>query len=441
MNQVCDFPAASFFLPHPSASHRQMFSTLACYGGLLRLGHLGPVGRVFWVSLVSIFFGVQGAGSAFAQGDWEITPQSAEALERGLQWLARHQGPEGNWSSDDLGLVSTGLLAFLAAGHLPGRGPYGQTVQRALDYVLRNVQPSGLLNIADQRRDMYNHGLSAFMLGQVYGMTGDSRVGTVLDRALKLIAYTQCLDGGWDYVARRQQNGHDLSLAVMQALALRSAVDSGLEVSPEVVEKAIRCVREHYTPRGVRREAPDEELKKYPGQFTYSKGGGNATVAMAAAGVVCLQEFGQYDDWRIPKSMEVVLRAIREECRPERARQSRRPPFDAYTLNYVAQALYQVGGQPWQEHYPLLRDAVVASQIVAPDRPEDHGKWVGENRVGGKPGDLYLTSVCCFVLAIPNRYLPILQEGRIGSLEAQFGGQFNPEAATPTGKPKRPPRR
>jgi len=162
---------------------------------------------------------------------------------------------------------------------------------------------------------------------------------------------------------------------------------------------------------------------------------------MAAAGVVCLQEFGQYDDWRIPKSMEVVLRAIREECRPERARQSHRPPFDAYTLNYVAQALYQVGGQAWQEHYPLLRDAVVASQIVAPDRPEDHGKWVGENRVGGKPGDLYLTSVCCFVLAIPNRYLPILQEGRIGSLEAQFGGQFNPEAATPTGKPKRPPRR
>ena len=30
---------------------------------------------------------------------------------------------------------------------------------------------------------------------------------------------------------------------------------------------------------------------------------------MAAAGVVCLQEFGQYDDWRIPKNMEVSTAA------------------------------------------------------------------------------------------------------------------------------------
>ena len=40
-----------------------------------------------------------------------------------------------------------------------------------------------------------------------------------------------------------------------------------------------------------------------------------------------------------------------------------RPPFDAYTLYYVAQALYQVGGEPWKKGYPRLRDAVVAGQI------------------------------------------------------------------------------
>jgi hypothetical protein len=37
--------------------------------------------------------------------------------------------------------------------------------------------------------------------------------------------------------------------------------------------------------------------------------------------------------------------------------------------------------------------------------------------VGGREGNLYGTSVACFVLAIPNRYLPILQEGRIESLK------------------------
>nr|HQF15355.1 squalene--hopene cyclase [Thermogutta sp.] len=96
----------------------------------------------------------------FGQGEWEITPESEAALERGLAWLARNQGPEGNWDSNDLGLVSTGILAFLAAGHLPDRGPYGSTVRRALDYVIRNAQPSGLLNIAEARRGTYNHGLS-----------------------------------------------------------------------------------------------------------------------------------------------------------------------------------------------------------------------------------------------------------------------------------------
>ena len=31
---------------------------------------------------------------------------------------------------------------------------------------------------------------------------------------------------------------------------------------------------------------------------------------MAACGVVCLQEFGQYDDWRIPKTMERLRQQV-----------------------------------------------------------------------------------------------------------------------------------
>lgn len=357
-----------------------------------------------------------------AEGDWEITPESEQALANGLRWLAQNQGPEGNWSSNDLGLVGTGALAFLAAGHPPGHGQYGETVHRALDYVLRNADPSGLLNMADQRRGMYNHGLATFVLGQAYGASGDRRIGPVLDRALRLIVQTQAEDGGWDYVARRQSRGHDLSLAVMQALALRSAVDSGLEVPPEVVELAIKSVRAHYTPKGCPYKAEEEEKKKHPGQFTYSKGGGNATLAMAAAGVVCLQEFGQYGDWRIEKSMDVICDDIHNKVKPEEARKHHRSPYDAYTLYYVGQALYQVGGDRWRECYPLLRDSIVASQIEDPKRPDRHGMWQAHGRVSGRPGELYMTSVACFVLAIPNRYLPILQEGKIDSLRTQFGG-------------------
>jgi hypothetical protein len=362
-----------------------------------------------------------------AQGEWEVTSESEQALQRGLRWLEQNQGPDGNWASNDLGLVSLGALAFMAAGHAPGRGEYGATIQRALDYVLDHAKPSGLLNIADSQRDMYNHGLATFVLGQAHGMTThrDPRFSQALDRALRLIASTQCEDGGWDYRARRQARGHDLSLVVMQAKALRSAMDSGLNVPPEVVDLAIRSVREHYTPAVGRRDAPESEQRRVPGQFTYTKGGGQASPAMAAAGVVCLQEFGQYDDWRIDKNIDVLIERIGRL--PPARRRDGTMPLDAYSLYYIGQALYQVGGSPWREAYPTLRDYLVDSQVHDPAKPSLDGMWRdrgegGGGRVSGKPGDLFGTSVACFLLAIPNRYLPILQEGKIESLRQRFGG-------------------
>ena len=375
-----------------------------------------------WQYLLLFIVGVIAAARpAFVLAEDELTPQSEVALERGLEWLARNQGPEGNWGSPDLGLVGMGVLAFLSAGHEPGRGKYGREVEKAVEYVISRGKPSGLLNVADGQRDMYNHGLSTFVLGQVHGMSTskDRKLNRVLDSALKLIANTQCEDGGWDYRAQRQPNGHDLSLVVMQAKALRSAVDSGLEVPPEVIDLAIKSVREHYTPNGDR-NLPESELQKLPGQFTYGKGGGGGTVAMAAAGVVCLQEFGQYDDWRITKNMDVISASIRTVPKPNE--RNGMMPYDAYTLYYVGQALYQVGGEHWNEDYPKLRDYLVSSQVVDQANPATNGVWrdsgaIGGGRIGGKDGELYATSVACFILAIPNRYLPILQEGKIESFK------------------------
>lgn len=366
------------------------------------------------VLIVALGVAVSG-GPALAQGDWEVTPESELALERGLAWLARNQGAAGNWESNDVGLVGLGAMAFLSAGHLPGRGKYGETVDRALRYVVKNAKPSGLLNVADAQRDMYNHGLAAFVLAQAYGMTDDPQLSRVLDKALKLIAQTQCDDGGWDYRAKRQERGHDLSLVVMQAKAVRSAVDSGFEVRGDVIRLALRSVREHYKANNNTRGF-DERAKDGPGQFTYD--GNRGTVAMAACGVVCLQEFGQYDDWRIPKNLELIADEIRRLRTP---RGNGEIPFDAYTSYYVGQALYQVGGQAWRENYPPLREQLVQSQLRRPENPGEDGSWRDTRWVHGKPGQLYGTAVGCFLLAIPNRYLPILQEGRIESLRESVG--------------------
>jgi hypothetical protein len=340
-----------------------------------------------------------------AQGDWEVTPESETASELGLEWLARNQGAKGNWESDDLGLVALGALAFLSAGHAPDRGEYGDNVRRALDYVIQNSKPSGLMNISAEGRDMYNHGLAVFVLTQAYGLTNNRQLSDTLDRGIKLICDVQCENGSWDYKAVRLQNGHDLSLCVMQAKALRGATDIGLEIPPQTVERAIAAVRNYYKPMGGPdgKKYGDHPLADRPGAFTYN--GGNTTTAMAAAGAVCLQEFGQYKDFRIHRSMDVVCRDIKQNMRPGNGH----IPFDAYTMYYVAQGLYQVGGDRWREHYPLIREAITKTQTRTGD-PATNGAWEG-GRVGGLPGKLFGTSVAVFVLNIPNRFLPILQQG------------------------------
>ena len=143
---------------------------------------------------------------------------------------------------------------------------------------------------------------------------------------------------------------------------------------------------------------------------------------MAAAGVVCLQEFGQYDDWRIPEEHGLHRRADQAARQIAAARR-----HDAVRRLHVV--LRRPGAVPdrrraLEEAYPLLRDFLAESQIVEPNNPAQHGSWhdrgvKGGSRVGGKPGELFGTAVACFILAIPNRYLPILQEGKIESLRAK----------------------
>ena len=364
--------------------------------------------RVSVAALVAFACLVLAATPAVAQPpaaeEWEITPAGEAAIEKGLAFLAKRQGAAGNWGLNDLGLVATGALAFMAAGHTPGDGEYGQTVSRALDYVVANAKPSGLLNMSTPNRDMYNHGLATFVLGQAYGMTNDRKIGAALDKALRVIVQTQGPAGSWSYEAKRHDG--DLSLCVMQAKALRSATDSGFEIPRATIEKAIERVRSMYLPKHGVRNQGEAKLREGPGQFTYSGNGGD-TLAMAAAGVVCLQEFGQYEDWRIAKSMERVTGEIAKAKLPTRPN-SGELIFDAYTLYYVGQSLYQVGGQGWKDHYANLRDRVIKGQ-----RPD--GAWVG-GRVDGLGSEVYGTAVAVFALAIPYRYLPILQEAKVGVL-------------------------
>ena len=117
--------------------------------------------------------------------------------------------------------------------------------------------------------------------------------------------------------------------------------------------------------------------------------------------MVCLQEFGRYDDFRIFRSLDLAAERYRKFVEVKKGTL----PGDAYMMYYLTQGLYQVGNPWWKREYTYVRDTILRTQAA-------DGSWQGGWYRGGRPGQLFGTSVGVFALSIPNRYLPILQRGR-----------------------------
>src|SRR5689334_19766195 len=65
-------------------------------------------------------------------------------VDRGLAWLASKQQQDGSFptaASGQPAVTSLAVMAFLSRGHVPGTGPYGKQLDRAIDFVLAQQQP------------------------------------------------------------------------------------------------------------------------------------------------------------------------------------------------------------------------------------------------------------------------------------------------------------
>ena len=84
-------------------------------------------------------------------------------------------------------------IAFMADGNLPGRGKYGDNVRKAVDFIIRNQQESGLFTTNASQGEMYSHGFSTLFIGEVYGMTGDDQIKENLQKALRHVLLLQLM--------------------------------------------------------------------------------------------------------------------------------------------------------------------------------------------------------------------------------------------------------
>ena len=79
----------------------------------------------------------------------EMSEELQEQIGRGFIYLRSQQNSDGSYGRGrygrHVGITALAGLAFMADGNLPRRGPYGEQVERALEFVLGNVPETGLL--------------------------------------------------------------------------------------------------------------------------------------------------------------------------------------------------------------------------------------------------------------------------------------------------------
>jgi squalene cyclase len=358
-----------------------------------------------------------------------IDDATRRAIDQGLRFLVRTQRDDGSWSCDaghkvnddyvvtardvpHVGVTALGILAFLAAGHVPGRGPYGEVVDRAVGFVLSRVRDDGYITGYETR--MYEHAFATLALAEVYGMSRAPELREKLQDAVLFTVKCQNATGGWRYQPFTVDS--DMSVTVCQVVALRAARNVGLKVPQATIDRALRYVVESAITSPFDDEREHGGFYYQPPTTTFNR----SSFSLSAAGLTTLFQAGLYDDRAlhayirrhdIPKS---PLPRIDDTVQYMRAHYDR-VPFDHYYWYYgnyyAAQAMYTVGGtepRKWEEWYGRVRRDLLARQRVSPvpGKPgETESHW--ESNVG--TSHTFATAVALLILSMPFDYLPIHQ--------------------------------
>jgi hypothetical protein len=312
-----------------------------------------------------------------------VVDERTEAVIKGaLKWLAAKQQVNGAWalSSEEqkhpLAITSYALLAFLTCGHLPGEGEYGKTVQAGMQCLLDSIGADGLIGNRDDGQYMYGHGIASITLAELYGQTRAPALRPRLERMIRVIIGSQNEEGGWRYrpVAREA----DISVTVLQVVALRAARNAGLDVPQATLDNAVKYVRKCQHAKS--------------GGFTYMPGR-EPGFARTAAAIYSLQVCGLYEDEMVKRGSAYLVKTLEE-----------RDQWFTYGNFYAAPAQYMVGGDTWRRWYDQIKDRLLRHVVTQ----GQHCYW--EPKLDGRQvGPVFATAVYTTILAMPYHYLPLYQ--------------------------------
>jgi hypothetical protein len=353
---------------------------------------------------------------AAVHGQGELERKTEEAAWSGLEWLARHQGPGGNWSmrhfhqhaacdcggrgsADDIAATAFGLLPLLGAGEThKGTGPlhpFARNVQRGLLFLVEQQKPDGGFGVM-----MYSHALATLALCEAYQRTRDPWLKQPAKRAVDYIVKGQDAGGGWRY----QPGGGpgDTSITVWQILALKRGQAAGLEVPAQTWKRASGFLDSVGTADGSKYGYISSDVP---------------TPTMTAAGLLSRLQLG----WApTHKSIKAGVEMTRKTPQGPARR-------NLYHLFFVTILLERVGGAEWKAWEPKMRRLLLDQQDRGNDPGHRHQKGSWSPEAGGfdnAGGRVMVTSLALLTLQscsrsdAPFRPRPRPREFQAGEAEA-----------------------
>ncbi len=305
----------------------------------------------------------------------KVVERVTVALDRSIKYITSKQNPDGSWHTGQA-INALATLAMLGRGHVPGRGPYSEKLDLGKQNLLRHQNDAGFLGTT-----MYEHGLCTLACAELYGMDPDPLLEEKLRKAVDLIVKVQSPAGGWRYAPT--PGDQDLSVTVMQIVALRAANNAEIEVPVQTIDKAVAYVKTCAAPTG---------------GFGYQGPGAGAQTT--AAGIISLQLLGRYDDPTIAPSLTVLNQLPVQWTTPSIT-------YFYYFHYYAIQAQYQAGGNSWNEWHPRVRELLLEKQNS--DGSWDLSPGSAETEAAVGPNKIYSTSMASLILEIYMHFLPAYQ--------------------------------
>jgi prenyltransferase beta subunit len=341
-----------------------------------------------------------------------------QAVLRALRWLAKTQGSDGSWGNNKVAMTSLAVLAYLAHGDTPASEEFGQTVERAIRFIISQQEDNGRFKGRDKHD--YTQPIAAYALAEAYGMTKTPAIRDAAVKAMRIIVQGQNPSGSFDYNLKRGGTGRDdLSYAAWCVQALKAATIAGLDKDlpgiKDTMQLAIPGVRGHF-----------RQQSTSAGVFGYGKGA-DKYHGLTGAGVLSMQFLGQGGARETKLGLAGMDRWAFNWQEPP-------PGSIVYYWYYITQAYFQEGGETWTKWNNLFSRPLAAAQTViskAESGYVDHkgvahetGYWdspAARESTGGN-GRVMDTLLCTLMLEVYYRYLPTFQQIPQEEIQRELGG-------------------